>query len=39
MTILTDVTKPVAKPEDAMRTYAGHTDAELMRGRPGVSIR
>jgi hypothetical protein len=39
LTILSDVTKPVAKPEDTMRTYAGYTDAELMRGKPGVKVR
>jgi hypothetical protein len=38
-TILGDATKPVAKPEDALRTYAGYTDAELMRGKPGLRIR
>lgn len=39
MTILTDATKPFAKPEDVIRTYAGYTEAELMRGKPGLRVR
>jgi hypothetical protein len=39
LTILTDATQPVADPKDALRTYAGYTEAELMRGKPGVRVR
>jgi hypothetical protein len=34
-TIFTDATKP----GEMHRIYAGYTDAELMRGRPGVRVR
>ncbi len=39
LTILADTTEPVADPKDSIRTYAGYTDAELMRGKPGVRVR
>lgn len=39
MTILADVTAPVTSLGFATRTNAGYTEAELMRGRPGVSVR
>jgi hypothetical protein len=36
-TLFTDATKPVADPKDAMRLYAGYTEAELLRDK-GVGV-
>jgi hypothetical protein len=40
LTIFADTTAPGAEtPEDAIRHYAGYTDSELMRGRPGLRVK
>ena len=41
LTVFTDLCDPaaLANPADAIKTYAGYTDAELHRGKPAVRVR